>query len=82
MAAANYLALVSTLQPIQGGFLGAMISDGGDNYINNFRVPTLMIFSFPSLFLCPKSIEIYLIEIYIIFPFSAMKMGQFPFSAK
>ena len=36
-----------------------MISDVRDYYIDNFRFPTLLdtIFPFPSLFLCPKSVE-------------------------
>ena len=44
----------------RGGFLGPMISDIRDYHIDNFHFPTLknMIFPFPSLFLCPKSVEI------------------------
>ena len=60
-------ALESTWSFLGGGVLGPMISDVRDYYIDNFRCPTLlnMIFPFPSLFLCPKSVKI---TLYFRFP--------------
>ena len=68
------------LFPLYGGveFLGLILSDVSDYYIDNFRFSNLWNMIFPSITVFVSESR----KMYAIFPFSAMKIGQISTSTK